>query len=277
MIIVRLAGGLGNQLFQYAFGQALAKRKATKVVFDRTFHLNDKKRNYQLKEFKLKIKTLPYWLGLCLFLVEKFLLKNKNTFKENKGYKYNKRVFDSKYIYYDGYWQSFKYFDELRSVLKKEIKLKDKKTLINNYFFKKIKKSNSIAIHIRRGDYCTPELSKIYYDNICTLNYYNRAIKEISSKIKSPVYFIFSDDLFWVRNNLKINTEHYFVAGLKSDIQEFELMKNCKHYIIANSSFSWWAAWLGEKKQSIVVAPKTWIANEQNNFSDLLPRNWRWL
>jgi len=138
----------------------------------------------------------------------------------------------------------------------------------------KIKEKNSVSLHIRRGDYLTMQKA-IDTIGVCPLDYYDKAIREITRKIKNPTFFIFSDDINWVKENLKTNSPTIFVSGGKlKDYEELILMSKCKHNIIANSSFSWWGAWLNNNPNKIVIAPKKWFKDTSKNTRDLIPESW---
>ena len=126
-----------------------------------------------------------------------------------------------------------------------------------------IENSNSISIHIRRGDYMSPENYNMY-GCIATPTYYKKAIKVIEEKVENPTFFVFSNDMDWVKKNIQINSRVFYIdinSG-NGSYKDMQLMSNCKHNIIANSSFSWWGAWLNENKNKIVIAPKKWINRE---------------
>ena len=195
---------------------------------------------------------------------------------------YNKRLKQAREGYFDGYWGNEGYFKEIRPVLVRELQLKE--TFKDEQFLKMqsvIEKTNSVAIHIRRGDYVSNErFSKIF--NQLSPDYYVKAIETLSGKLKDPVFYFFSDDKDWVKANFLNNPDYPYclidqqVGG--KDYLEFALMKSCRHFIIANSTFSWWAAWLGQENDTIVISPSYWYHDKERQRKFLtqsfIPENW---
>jgi hypothetical protein len=178
-------------------------------------------------------------------------------------------------VYLEGYWQSENYFKTIENAIKSEFTLKEDPDPQNALLSEKILGSNSVSIHIRRGDYVHNPVTFDYH-GVCSLEYYHSAIDTIAKKISNPHFYIFSDDSLWVKQNLGINYPHTYVThnqGLK-DYMDLWLMKLCRHHIIANSSFSWWGAWLCSNPGKIVIAPKQWFNNPDVNTDDLIPNTW---
>lgn len=275
-VIVKISDGLGNQMFQYAFGLSLEKKCNAKVYFDTSFFDEDKKRNYELGNFRLKLKnTNNWWLRLCKFL----RCKKVKEIKEKKDSIYFEDFYNVKsYNLYIGYFQTYKYFDNYRNDILKAFELKTPLNEENEKMLKKIKSSNSVSLHVRRTDYLYKEELKIR--GVCDLDYYGKAIKYIEKNIKAPHFFVFSDDIAWCLEHLKFQSKYTFVDinDAQSGYFDMFLMKNCKHNIIANSSFSWWGAWLNEHNNKIVIAPKIWMIRwnetEENAGRDLIPSDW---
>lgn len=261
MIIMKIKGGLGNQLFQYAFGRALAIKFGKKLKFDLSFYRQQDLRSFALNRFNITFDGI-------LNFKEKFELKLRSYlpalsgeiyyFRENKGLLNFQGLTESKICIIDGYWQSEKYFVEMSDVVKKELCLKNL-SVVDAVITQNIISTNSVSLHVRRGDYVSVPVNKPY--NICDLNYYQRAMQIIKNQVTDPVVFIFSDDLDWVKDNLKLDVPHFFVHG-NDECVDFYMMSLCKHNIMANSTFSWWAAWLNNNPKKIVVAPKMWLKNE---------------
>lgn len=283
MIITKLIGGLGNQMFQYALGRHLALKNKTSLKFDLTGYKKQTgiiPRRYGLYVFSIQenfavleeINKLKYrqrfWAALKL--------KNKKSFlKEKKAGVFNEEVLKrGDNLYLDGFWQTEKYFKDIRDIIIKDFSLKKEYNKIDEQIFKKIKNYNSVSLHIRRRDYVNDIRTKRFHGN-CSLSYYLRAIKYISAKISEPFFFIFSDDTSWAKENLKINFPLIYVSnGRYRDYEELILMSKCRHNIIANSSFSWWAAWLNQNNKKIVIAPAKWFNNDLANSNDIIPNNW---
>lgn len=264
MKIIKLQGGLGNQMFQYAFGKAVANL-GQKTYYDISWfskeHKDTAHRNFDLEVFNVKIKPSSWWQKpLCRIVKEKTTNVYEPELLEQKGN-----------VYYSGYFQSERYFSAIRTEILKDFSLKnpinDDKNLA---LLKQIKAENSVSMHIRRGDYV--KLSHIY--GVCSLAYYRNAAEYICRRVSNPHFYIFSDDMAWVKENLHINAPCCLVDinNATTAYLDMELMKTCKHNIIANSSFSWWGAWLNANPQKIVICPDTWYAD--NRKTDIVPPQW---
>jgi len=255
MIITKIQGGLGNQMFQYAFGKNLATKYNKKLYCDISFYQYQSLRSFSLKEFQnIDLDTS--------IDNSKFNFPN---YKINDEFNYKEISEPKNFSYYlDGYWQSEKYFKESESVIRKQFKP-------NRFLFEKISEtsgldSKSISIHIRRTDYVTSN----GYHPVQTIEYYKKALDIIG---EYDNLFVFSDDIKWCRENLKFDNMT-FVEG-SSEIEDLYLMSLCKDNIIANSSFSWWGAWLNVNPDKKVIAPKKWFGSQTNlNDSDIIPTDW---
>lgn len=281
MIITRLMGGLGNQMFQYALGKMLAEIHHTKLKLDLSWFENfgeSTPRVYELGIFNIKEDFSSS--------LENYFFKNKVHFKYLKlnskrhiiqqKFEFEPKVLNlPNNVYIDGYWQSEKYFDQIEYIIRNEFTFKLPLTGQNLEISKKISDSNSISLHIRRGDYVlNPETNA--HHGICSLEYYKKAVDLISSRIENPSFFVFSDDLNWARENLKIPFETIFIDWntKENSYIDMQLMSMCKHNIVANSSFSWWGAWLNQNGKKIVIAPDKWLNDITKNTSDLVNESW---
>lgn len=263
MIVVKIMGGLGNQLFQYALGRHLAIKNNTELKLDISFYEKNKSR-----EFKLCYLNTKYSLANTSEIP--VLKRNRKLNKIQKTYyslidkklkicnevnfSFDKKLLELTDNYYlFGYWQSEKYFKEISSHLVKELSLKNPLTIDSNLFFDDINNANSVAVHVRRCDYKNHErLSLLNKD------YYQKAFSLILEKVEQPKFFIFSDDIAWCKENFKFEFPLHYV-DTSNDLIDFELMKICKHHIIANSTYSWWATYLSKSKNSITIAPLNWF------------------
>jgi len=287
MIIVKISGGLGNQLFQYTFGQYVAKKTNKDVVYDIQTDLriaNFTPRTLALLNFNLElnvatekdIRKMRFFSKKSFQRIERKLVQLYPFL--NKKYKVEKN-FHSEFIqdvkdncYYDGYWQSFKYLDLNESLLRSQMvldaySLKNKAELID-----RISNSQSVSIHIRRGDYISIKANSSIF-NLCSLEYYSNAINYINSSFPNAQYYIFSDDIEWTKLHF-IGDQYLFMDG-NEPIEDLYMMSLCKHNIIANSTFSWWSAWLNQDRNKIVIAPKQWYVGKQNDFiQELIPNKW---
>lgn len=287
MIIVKLQGGLGNQMFQYATARAVAERNKTDLGidiswFDR-YKNNLVSRKYVLHNFNISgrlLKTGIFYriLSKLVFLEDLRPIQKRYYIKEKKLFQFDSEILNvSKNVYVDGYWQNEKYFKGIEGIIKKEFTLKNLSSPLFCKLSNEMVNSKSVSIHIRRGDYIhSKETNKVH--GVCSLNYYNQAIKIINGSVKDPTFFVFSDEIDWAKNNLKLNYPTFFVSNkLMKDGEELILMSKCRHNIIANSSFSWWGAWLSENPHKIVIAPKQWFSKERmkkRGESNIIPKDW---
>ncbi len=282
-IITQLTGGLGNQLFQYAIARTISMRQNIPMKIDISFFEHYEWHEYSLSPFNIKkeyaskeecddIKNGNHTI------LNRLLIKSKNnTVEENNFY------FDSKYLdvkgskYLIGYWQSEKYFKEIEEIIRKEFEILIEPSDINKKVLDKISVENSVSIHIRRGNYVTNETVNTFHGT-CSLEYYYSAIDYFKEKLENPVFYIFSNDMEWCKQNLIFEGNKVFLDHNddKTDYEDLRLMKNCKYNIIANSTFSWWAAWLNNYKDKVIIAPKKWFSDEkgQSQIQDLLPLSW---
>lgn len=276
MIIIRLKGGLGNQLFQYAFGRLLSIKNRIEVKYNFLTNEKDYPRDYALNDFKTKvematdedIRKIRYPLGF-LSKVNNFL-KIKIFRKFNIGY--IPELLNKKNGYFEGYWQSYKYLEPIRKELVEEITLK--KSDINKYeIVSKIESTNSVYVGVRRGDYVSnPKFAKewITFD----IKYYENAFKLIKEKVINPTLFVFSDDIEWCKNNIKTDLPIIFSDPNIPIYENFMIATKCKNNIIANSSFTFWIAWLNQTPNKIVISPKKWNNRYTKDYKDLLPPTW---
>lgn len=257
-----MTGGLGNQFFQYAAAKSLAIKHNVSVGLNLTsLNGNEKeghfRRKFKLDRFNTNFKKMSLndirkyiWVSGNKFIDDRIL--QKFGLFEKKVWHDNGNVSDlnsqSDDVYLLGYFVNPNYFNGLRNVFLKEFELKDKSNI--EHLLKDIKKSNSVSVHVRRGD-----LLKLKNSYTLEKDYYLRAFKVVEEKIKSPRYYFFSDDIDWCKKNFGDLKDVVFVE--ENDVTEdFELMKNCKHNILANSTLSWWAAYLNSNRNPIVIAPK---------------------
>lgn len=282
-------GGLGNQMFQYALSVALNQKKnKTRISFSKflyEYHHN----GFNLgKAFKL---NLPFPLNLLNFFLlhAGFLYKNRcaafiyrrvipyyhkqryTIYREQKEFIYDINIFQQQSSLLIGVWQVELYFKEFKKVLETDFVFKKPSDKKNIALIKKINNSVSVSIHIRRGDTLA---SNNPFGFINNTNYYTNALDYANNKIVNPHYFVFSDDMEWVKENLKIPVCTYVDNNKdKNSYIDMYLMSLCKHNLIANSTFSWWAAWLNKNENKIVVMPETWI--EKDYWPEgIFPEEW---
>ena len=286
MFIFHLVGGLGNQMFQYAAAKSLSIKRG--IPFKVFYQDVDKNlgRKYNLDIFRLSIDLANKNADIFSrrFMRLKSKIQNCLGFKgdnhfifERMDFVFDKTFFnipDNSIIY--GFWQSEKYFIDIVKELREDFQIKLPPTGENFKIFNQINNdAKSVSLHIRRGDYVKFEkTNKIH--GICTMDYYLNAIELISSKIGQPSFYIFSDDMNWVKDNFKIPYKTIFV-DINNEQQcheDLRLMSICKHNIIANSSFSWWGAWLNSNSCKIIISPIKWMNIDNYNTCDLIPETW---
>ncbi len=288
MVIVRLMGGLGNQMFQYAAARSLADRHRVELkldIFDFEYH---RLRRYELGNFQIRaefasrddVRSLGIdikRLSLYGRLKRRFLpILSKSVFREET------MAYDPKIesitlpVYLDGYWQSEQYFVFNKDAIQNDFRLVNQLDELNGEILAQIKATNAVSLHVRRSDYVSDSKTRKVL-NLCSLDYYRSAVNYISESVREPHFFVFSDDHSWVQENLGFVVPRTFVTVNSSQNGVFDmmLMQNCKYHIIANSSFSWWGAWLNSAPDKIVIAPKKWFANDmQLHANDLIPSSW---
>ncbi len=291
MIAVRLMGGLGNQMFQYAIGRKLALEHSTDLVMDLIFFENiakiDTPRHYELDCFTINEKFLspakrPVENPQSTFAGRRGklqLIKHRLVGQNWQVYYEPHHNFDPKALklpdnsYLIGYWQTEKYFADSRDIILKDFSFKQPAKGKNAELLNQIKNSESISIHVRRGDYVTNKHASKFHGTK-ELSYYNTALSHFLKQTNNPTLFVFSDEPEWCKNNLKFKQKTVYVEGNKKGYEDMRLMMNCRHNIIANSSFSWWAAWLNQNPDKLVAAPKQWFNDSSVNTKDVIPESW---
>lgn len=277
MILLRLRGSLGNQLFSYCFGRALSIKKKDILIIDKwPIYQYDAQSYYSLNKFQIKGFVFPFKSKYLSVIINRIFHFNISLFSRVNFiqlYEKNivKKCISSKNLVLDGHWQSYKYFEKEWKTIRNELTLKENFTFEEVSLINKMQKCNSVSIHFRRGDY----LNSTDLD-VLNLEYYKKAIKMISSKIKNPKFFIFSDDIEWVKKNLKIDNAIFPAQDILHPEKNLMMMSMAKNNIIANSTFSWWGAYLNKSRNKIVIAPKNWFVSKERNkhLSDLLPKEW---
>ena len=248
-------GGLGNQLFIYAFNRVLSLKHNVPLQFDVISGMKKDtyKRKFALDYFSTKIKKCnlidsTYFVlnkrstGLTkIFYPNSFYLNEKNYRSDVLNYKIDR----SKEYYTEGNWQSYRYFQEYEDILRKDLEFDF--LIIDELQLQTVNIENieSVSVHFRRKD----------YTRLVDLDYYHNAISIIRNKIKNPIFFIFSDDPAWVKDNFVYDKNDTSLVITNNEISDFYLMSKCKYHIISNSTFAWWASWLGKSDNKIIIAP----------------------
>jgi hypothetical protein len=270
MIVVQLIGGLGNQLFQYAAAKSLAIEKKEKLCIDVSQFENYKLHNYALNHFNI-VSNIYKRPNIYLRKIKSFY--QKNILYKEVDFEYNPELINLKadVIYLEGYFQSEKYFLKYEKEIRKDFEIITTLKRITQKTIEQIQKVNSVSVHIRRGDYLTNPVH-----NTNKENYYEKALELIESRVNNPVFFVFSDDMDWVKLNFSTKQETVFIDfnDALTNFEDLKLMSSCKHNIIANSSFSWWGAWLNQNPDKIVIAPKQWFNDDSICSDDVIPTSW---
>lgn len=291
MVIVRLCGGIGNQMFQYAAARRLAHVNNVPLKLDLGWFGKNRaytRRKYNLDCFALTAETgrdeeiaalrshrnNSFSRRFPAFLKKRFFHTGQTHIIE-KAYNFDPEILLLKdNVYLDGYWQSDKYFNDAGDVIRSDFTFRDEPEGQNLQYAEMILNLNSVSLHVRRGDYVTSAKTGAFH-GLCSLDYYKKAVNEIFRKTGKPVFFMFSDDMEWVKSNLKIDGDVYYIDCNTTETchEDMRLMSLCKHHIIANSSFSWWGAWLGSDPDKIVYAPSKWF-NAKVDTRDNIPSSW---
>jgi hypothetical protein len=293
MIIVRLRGGLGNQMFQYAAGRRLALVNKAPLKLDLQWFEKvppgDTERRFELGIFAgerqiaspeeirdLRGIDTGGWPKLAKAFLKRTGLMVKRSWVREKHYHFDPEVLDLRGDFYlDGYWHSESYFADARETIVKDFALRTAPDAANRECAGVIEAVEAVSMHIRRGDYVTNPAAGRYH-GVSPLEYYQAAVAEVAAKLRAPHFFAFSDDPDWVKANLRIAAPLTCVEhnGPEKAYEDLRLMTLCRHHIIANSSFSWWGAWLSRNPEKIVVAPRRWFNSDEIDTRDLIPASW---
>jgi len=294
MIIINLKDGLGNQLFEYAYARWVSEQYGEKLVFNNYFFDGAKRRSYSLHHFKLndeieilpenkqKIYTLKFMARLAAVLKVDFYHWLRST-KRPKGaknfekmskkglyvsfepfifYPFVKSKKKDKFIY--GNFESALYFPGMEDILRKELVIKTQPSEANQKMIEELEKEESVCVHIRRGDYLDPKWKML---QVCTYDYYKKAIEEVHKRVPNAKFYVFSntsEDLQWIKENYQFDYDMNYVDLSNPDYEELRLMSKCKHFVLSNSSFSWWGSYLSSNKDKVIIAPSKWIRGEDD-------------
>jgi hypothetical protein len=299
-VVACLFGGLGNQMFQYAAGRALALKTGSRLVLDASgFTLRRARRAYALDGYALAAETRfdgyrypprqsavrfparqrPRWIERVARAVSARIpisrVAGENSFSvfAEDSFDFDPRFWQcGPQTYLVGYWQSERYFSEVADLVRRELTYLPTPDAANARWLARIRAGNAVCIHVRRGDYLLP--AHFGHHGLCSAGYYQRALRAIRGRLVNPQFFVFSDDWRWCREHLS-DEDILIVDANKADAaqDELRLMAACRHHVIANSSLSWWAAWLATSGGQIVVAPAPWFTHRPQT-PDLLPAGW---
>lgn len=289
MVISHLLGGIGNQMFQYAAGRALSLGSNQPFLLDlndfsnyRLHHGYELSRVFNVNVESASTLTLHEMLGWRANSLAKRVLRRPQfawlrggKFMAEPHFHHWPGFADLKgdcYLY--GYWQSEKYFKSFESDIRQDFTFRAPLNGLNAELATKMANTQSVSLHVRRGDYVTNSKNRNLL-KVCSIEYYRKAIDHIVGHVEHPVFYVFSDDMEWVRQNLFVGFTCVYVDHNRGDesYRDLQLMSLCRHNVIANSSFSWWGAWLNVNLEKQVIAPMNWFSNG-NDATDLIPTEW---
>lgn len=288
MVIVTMMGGLGNQMFQYAAGRHLSLRLNTRLAFDLRALLDRTPReNFTFREYELDVFGIPATEAPAAALGRftpsyrppawRRLLHRLGgppaTYRKvvERGIAFDPAVLEQRgNLLLSGYWQSEKYFAGAAATVRDDFRFRAAPGDENAALARAIGSVEAVSIHVRRGDYLTNA-----FHGLCSLAYYREAVALVAGRVSNPCFFVFSDDPQWVQQHLALPYPVTYVThNQQRSHLDLQLMSLCRHHIIANSSFSWWGAWLGNHPGKVVVAPRRWFSDESIDTSDLVPAGW---
>lgn len=289
MIITQLIGGMGNQMFQYALGRRLAHDRGVPLKLDVTWYETSANRTYRLSHLNVDAELatpaeINRYVGKridqkLLRLIERRTVPfgRRRLVKERVRH-YDPAILNApRHAYLEaGYWQTERYFQPIEAIIRREFAFKTTPDAANISLCELIQRVNAISLHVRRGDYATDTTTNRFH-GLTPLKYYHEAAQRIIHAVKSPHFFVFSDDMAWVKANLRIDQPVTYVEvnDAAKDYEDLRLMSLCKHHIIANSSFSWWGAWLAASPDQLVFAPERWGNDPALNHPDRIPTGWQ--
>lgn len=286
MVTVRLNGGLGNQLFQYATGRAVAEARDCQLLLDISgykdeylgrryhldlFHIRAQPLAVDEQSFPTPLRAASRLRKLWVHLQSLLPIGWRSVYVDRKA-GYDPRLFRTRgRVVLIGYWQSEKYFAAIEDSLRQELTLRNAPLGHNARLANDLRQCTSVCVHVRRGDYVSNDSHVAL-----SADYYQRAASQMQTRLSSAVYYVFSDDISWCRERLCFANKTVFVDhnGPERDYEDLRLMSLCKHHIMANSSFSWWGAWLGQSPGQLVIAPTDWYLDASRSTCDLIPNRW---
>ena len=282
MVIVNIKGGLGNQMFQYAAGLSLAHHHQTQLKLHVAANATDIARVLELNCFHTEIdianqEEVDRWnaTGTVQRIIQRLLPGRMKSFYKERFFHFDPAFFNTgKNVYVKGFWQSEKYFTSIEKIIRTQFRFKESFNSSIEALAQKVSNENSVSMHIRRGDYLSKEVQE--YHGILSMEYYESAVQLMQGKVQDARFYVFTDDADWVKAHFQPKVDITLVSGTFSttSLEDFYLMSHCKHQIIANSSFSWWAAWLNSHAEKIVIAPNQWYKNGPKDTQDIIPENW---
>lgn len=287
MIIVKILGGMGNQMFQYAMGRRLAHHHGVPLKLDTSGFdaiAGITPRQYDLKHFNVQenfaeleeIEELIHARGFVKRRLIKLLPYHKRPYISERGLFFDPNLLKAgRNVYLNGVWASEKYFTDIEAIIREEFTVKYEMEGETSRLAALLPTCESVAVHIRRGDFAADPKTREFH-GLCPLEYYHSAVEVVAGKVLEPHFYVFSDDPDWAKANLTTAYPVTFVAHNRRErhYDDLRLMSLCRHNIIANSTFSWWGAWLNRNPGKIVIAPRQWLGNPAMEPRDLIPPTW---
>ena len=290
MVIVRLLGGLGNQMFQYAAARRLALAHDVPLKLDISWFAHAADRAYALHALNIQEafatpEEVGEIRGPSTRGIPRVLFRLRRRFKIGYDWTWihertlspaDPRVFHARArTYLDGYWQSEKYFSDVEDTIRREFTSRDRLDAGTREILDRMATAQSVSVHVRRGDYVShPRASRAR--SVCTPSYYQRCVAYLAERLGHLHLFVFSDDPDWVAANLRFEYPTTLVSTVpaRPEHEDLRLMSACRHHIIANSSFSWWGAWLNPHHDQLVLAPRRWMNDARVDDRDVVPARW---
>ena len=271
MVIVRLMGGLGNQMFQYAAARATSLRTGAPLRLDLSWFGDEGSRATPRREYELE----PFELSAEIASDEEIartlrrrILRRRPRILADPTLRFDPRVLAADDVRLIGYWQTEKYFADRADTIRRDFALPAADAALEE----RLASVESVSVHVRRGDYTTdPTLTSEL--GVLPLEYYEAAVDRIRRSLSRPEFFVFSNDPDWCSHNLRLDERHTFMPPRRSH-DDLRLMSMCRHHVVSNSSFSWWGAWLREGRDSFVAAPRRWFLTSRFDTRDLVPERW---
>ena len=294
MFIIEIIGGLGNQMFGYAFSMAMENHYGKDSVTLYTGRFKEATDNYGYElnrvfgiddpiiDDKKKVEHLIDNSWTLMARARRKFLGTKSTYlNEDLSNWFDPRVFNldpNKRMYIQGLWQDESYFKDIRPLILEKFRFKAELNDVNKQILSKIIDANSVSLHVRRGDYVSNPQYVNFLGDVCSYDYYYKALNQLDKEESELSVFVFSDDIEWAKANLDFLEGRDVTLidhnkGLDSYV-DMQLMSNCKHNIIANSTFSWWGAWLNQNPQKKVMAPKRWFKDPAYSRNHIVPDDW---
>lgn len=282
MIVTRLSGGLGNQMFQYAAGRRLALARGTELVLDPSPLAGPQVRTprvYELDPYPIRARLAkPEDLQRCGRSLAARIARrlSRPGAAVERHFHFDPEVLDlPDGSCLQGHWQSERYFADRAEAVRSELTLARPPDEVNRRLLERIDACNAVSLHVRRGDYASdPAVHAMH--GVCSLDYYRSAVACLSERLEDLVWFLFSDDPEWTRTHLDLGGRSVVVdhSGPEGAAEDLRLMSRCRHHVIANSTFSWWGAWLDPRPDKIVIAPRRWFRDDRRQTRDVVPDGW---